>query len=43
MYMAKCEYWKLNRYLVYMSFVQMVEMKPTYQKQNGRENLVLMS
>jgi hypothetical protein len=25
----------------YMSFVQMVKMEPTYQKQNGHENLVL--
>jgi hypothetical protein len=25
----------------YMSFVQVVEMKPTYQKQNGQENLIL--
>jgi hypothetical protein len=25
----------------YMSFVQLVKMKPTYQKQNGHENLVL--
>jgi hypothetical protein len=25
----------------YMSFVQVVEMKPIYQKQNGHENLVL--
>jgi hypothetical protein len=25
----------------YMSFVQVVEMEPTYQKQNGHENLVL--
>jgi hypothetical protein len=25
-----------------MSFVQVVEMKPSYQKQNGHENLVLM-
>jgi hypothetical protein len=24
-----------------MSFVQVVEMKPAYQKQNGHENLVL--
>jgi hypothetical protein len=24
----------------YMSFVQVVKMEPTYQKQNGRENLV---
>jgi hypothetical protein len=26
----------------YMSFVQVVKMGPTYQKQNGHENLVLM-
>jgi hypothetical protein len=26
----------------YMSFVQVVEMEPSYQKQNGRENLVLV-
>jgi hypothetical protein len=26
----------------YMSFVQVVKMEPAYQKQNGRENLVLM-
>jgi hypothetical protein len=26
----------------YMPFVQVVEMKPAYQKQNGHENLVLM-
>jgi hypothetical protein len=26
-----------------MSFVQVVEMKPAYQKQNGHKNLVLMS
>jgi hypothetical protein len=26
----------------YMSFVQVVEMEPAYQKQNGHENLVLM-
>jgi hypothetical protein len=25
----------------YMSFVQVVKMEPTYQKQNGHENLVL--
>jgi hypothetical protein len=25
-----------------MSFVQVVEMEPSYQKQNGRENLVLV-
>jgi hypothetical protein len=25
-----------------MPFVQVVEMDPTYQKQNGHENLVLM-
>jgi hypothetical protein len=25
----------------YMSFIQVVEMEPTYQKQNGHENLVL--
>jgi hypothetical protein len=25
----------------YMSFVQVVDMKPTYQKQNGHENIVL--
>jgi hypothetical protein len=25
----------------YMSFVQVVEMEPAYQKQNGHENLVL--
>jgi hypothetical protein len=25
----------------YMSFVQVVEMEPVYQKQNGHENLVL--
>jgi hypothetical protein len=24
-----------------MSFVQVVEMKPAYQKQNGHENLIL--
>jgi hypothetical protein len=27
----------------YMSFVQVVEMEPAYQKQNGHEDLVLMS
>jgi hypothetical protein len=27
---------------VYMPFVQVVKMEPTYQKQNGHENLVLM-
>jgi hypothetical protein len=26
---------------VYMPFVQVVKMEPTYQKQNGHENLVL--
>jgi hypothetical protein len=26
----------------YASFVQVVKMEPTYQKQNGHENLVLM-
>jgi hypothetical protein len=26
----------------YMSFVKVVKMEPTYQKQNGHENLVLM-
>jgi hypothetical protein len=26
----------------YTSFVQVVKMEPTYQKQNGHENLVLM-
>jgi hypothetical protein len=26
----------------YMSFVQVGEMEPAYQKQNGHENLVLM-
>jgi hypothetical protein len=26
----------------YMPFVQVVKMEPTYQKQNGYENLVLM-
>jgi hypothetical protein len=26
----------------YMSFVQVVEMEPAYQKQNGHKNLVLM-
>jgi hypothetical protein len=26
----------------YMPFVQVVKMKPAYQKQNGHENLVLM-
>jgi hypothetical protein len=26
----------------YMPFVQVVEMEPAYQKQNGHENLVLM-
>jgi hypothetical protein len=25
----------------YVTFVQVVEMKPTYKKQNGHENLVL--
>jgi hypothetical protein len=25
-----------------MSFAQVVEMEPTYQKRNGHENLVLM-
>jgi hypothetical protein len=25
-----------------MSFVQVVEMKPAYQKQNGHQNLVLL-
>jgi hypothetical protein len=27
----------------YMSFVQVVKMEPSYQKQNGHENLVLAS
>jgi hypothetical protein len=27
--------------MCYMSFVQVVKMEPTYQKQNGHENLVL--
>jgi hypothetical protein len=27
----------------YMSFVQVVKMEPAYQKQNGNENLVLIS
>jgi hypothetical protein len=27
----------------YMLFIQVVKMKPTYQKQNGHENLVLTS
>jgi hypothetical protein len=26
----------------YLSFVQVVKMDPTYQKQNGHENLILM-
>jgi hypothetical protein len=26
----------------YMSFVQVVEMEPTYQKKKGHENLILM-
>jgi hypothetical protein len=33
----KCHIWG------YMSFVQVVEMKPAYQKQKGHKNLVLMS
>jgi hypothetical protein len=27
----------------YMSFLQVVKMEPTYQKQNGHENLILMT
>jgi hypothetical protein len=27
--------------MCYMSFVQVVKMEPTYQKQNGNENLIL--